>query len=161
MGQVVCSPKCAIKVPKVQKQKQIKVIKERKEALKTKKDVKKDVERVVNEYIRERDKDQGCISCGVTTCYPYFHAGHFVAVGANESIRFEPDNIHKQCAKCNTHGGGMYGPYRINLIKKIGLDRVEWLEGPHPVKKYTKEDLLVMKLHYKQKLKDLKGGTRG
>ena len=161
MGQVVCSPKCAIKIPKVTRQKEKALVTKRKEAIKTKGEVENDVEKVVNAYIRERDKDLPCISCGATTCYPYFHAGHFIAVGANPSIRFETENIHKQCAKCNTWGNGSYGTYRIGLIKKIGLDRVDWLEGPHPVRKYTKDDLLEIKAQYKTKLKDLKGGSHG
>ena len=45
--------------------------------------------------------------------------------------------------------------YRINLIKKIGLDKVEWLEGQHEPKKYTCEDLKEIELKYKQKLKEL------
>jgi Bacteriophage Lambda NinG protein len=133
-------------------------IRERKEAIKKKSEVKKEVERVVNTYIRERDKDQPCISCGSYTSYPFFHAGHFISVGANDTLRFEPDNIHKQCCKCNTHGNGMYGPYRINLIKKIGIERVEWLEGPHNPKHYSKEDLQALKACFRNKLKDIKKG---
>jgi len=46
--------------------------------------------------------------------------------------------------------------YRINLIKKIGIERVEWLEGPHPPAKWTIEELQGIISTYKQKLKLLK-----
>ncbi|MCP4492501.1 MAG: recombination protein NinG, partial [Gammaproteobacteria bacterium] len=41
------------------------------------------------------------------------------------------------------------------LVKKIGQDRVDWLEGKHEVRKYTCEDLKEVELKYKQKLKEL------
>ena len=45
--------------------------------------------------------------------------------------------------------------YRVNLIKKIGLEWVEWLEGPHDPIKYTIDDLKNIKLTYRAKLKEL------
>ena len=46
--------------------------------------------------------------------------------------------------------------YRVNLLDKIGKEKVEWLEGPHEPKKYTCEELKEIELTYKQKLRDLK-----
>lgn len=40
-------------------------------------------------------------------------------------------------------------------VKRIGKDRVEWLEGPHDPKKYTIDDLKKIKQEYKDKLKQL------
>jgi hypothetical protein len=40
--------------------------------------------------------------------------------------------------------------YRSNLLKKIGLQKVEWLEGPHDPKKYVIEELKAMLTHYQQ-----------
>ena len=170
MTHKTCSPDCAEQygrekarqLAEKQKRKESKAERlsdrERKEALKSKSEVKKEVERVANDYIRERDKDLPCISCGSFTSYPFFHAGHFIAVGANDTLRFEADNIHKQCARCNTHLNGNHIPYRINLIKKIGLERVEWLEGPHTPHHYTKEDLQGLKACFRELLKELKNG---
>ena len=47
----------------------------------------------------------------------------------------------------------------INLIEKIGIDNVDWLEGPHEPKKYTCEDLKEIEILYKSKLKDLQSKT--
>ena len=108
----------------------------------------------VNAFCRERDWDQPCISCG-RFHKGRWHAGHFLSRGSHPELRFHEDNIHKQCAPCNTDKGGNHHYYRINLIKKIGISRVEWLEGPHPAAKYTIDDAKSIKAIYKAKLKQL------
>ena len=130
---------------------------ERKEEIKPKSKIEAELQRIVNACARERDRDQPCISCGTHESASW-EGGHYVSVGANKTIRFELDNIHKQCHRCNHHNGGNSIPYRINLIKKIGLERVEWLEGPHQPHHYTKEDLQGLKACFRNKLKDLKKG---
>lgn len=107
-----------------------------------------------NAYIRMRDHGDNCISCGRDHGGQY-HAGHYRSAGAHPELRFEEFNCHKQCAPCNNHLSGNIADYRINLIKKIGKDKVEWLEGPHQPKKYTCKDLKEIEDHYKQKLKEL------
>ena len=47
------------------------------------------------------------------------------------------------------------------MIRRIGLAQVEKLEADQTVKKWGIADLLELKAQYKQKLKDLKGGTHG
>ena len=111
-----------------------------------------------NAWVRERDKDQPCISCGRHHQGQY-HAGHFRPAGSNPEIRFEPDNCHKQCSVCNAHLSGNLTMYRQALIEKIGLARVEFLEGPHEPKRYRKEDYQAIEAEYKQKLKELKNGN--
>lgn len=111
-----------------------------------------------NAWVRERDKDQPCISCGRHHQGQY-HAGHFRPAGSNPEIRFEPDNCHKQCAPCNSHLSGNLTAYRPALIAKIGLARVEWLESHHEPKRYRKEDYQAIEAEYKKKLKELKNGT--
>tara|TARA_R110002096_G_scaffold167947_1_gene338310 strand:- start:268 stop:792 length:525 start_codon:yes stop_codon:yes gene_type:complete len=107
-----------------------------------------------NAYIRLRDEDEPCVSCQRHHSGQY-HAGHYRSVGACPELRFEELNNNKQCAPCNNHLSGNIADYRINLIKKIGLDSVEWLEGKHEPKKYTCEELKAIELKYKQKLKML------
>jgi hypothetical protein len=70
-------------------------------------------------------------------------------------LRYEPDNCFKQCAPCNNHLSGNLINFRINLIKKLGIKRVEWIEGPHEPKKYTIEQLKELKTVYKAKIKQL------
>lgn len=107
-----------------------------------------------NKFIRERDKDLPCISCGRYHEGQY-HAGHYKTRGAHKELALNELNCHKQCAPCNSHLSGNLVNYRINLIEKIGLDKVEWLEGPHEPKKYTVDELWDIEKQYKQKLKEL------
>ena len=61
------------------------------------------------------------------------------------------DNCHKQCAPCNTHLSGNLVLYRVNLIQRIGLARVEALEGPHMPLKLTIPDLKAIRDTYRAK----------
>jgi len=108
-----------------------------------------------NAYIRLRDKDEPCISCGRHHQGQY-HAGHYKTKGAHPELEFNELNIAKQCAPCNNHLSGNIVNYRIRLIDKIGLDKVEWLEGAHEPKKYTVDELWAIRDEYKEKLKELK-----
>ena len=121
----------------------------------------KAAEKAFNSFIRTRDKDEPCISCmefrkeTAKNQGSNFHAGHYKSVGAKAELRFNELNCHKQCAHCNNFLSGNMADYRLNLIKKISLEKVEWLEGPHEPKKYTCSELKEIELMYKQKLKDL------
>jgi hypothetical protein len=115
----------------------------------------KQAQAAFNAYIRLRDIDDPCISCQRFHAGQY-HAGHYRSVGAHPELRFEELNNNKQCAPCNNHLSGNITDYRINLIKKIGLEKVEWIEGKHEPKKYTCKELKEIELKYKQKLKELK-----
>ena len=163
MGQAVCSPACALidgprHAPKARKaladieRKDIKV---RKEKLKSRSDHLKDTQQAFNEWVRLRDVDLPCVSCGRHHDGQY-HAGHYRTVAANPAIRFEPLNVHKQCAPCNNHKSGDIVNYRIELVKRIGAEAVEWLEGPHEPKKYTVEQLKAMTAEYRAKTRELK-----
>lgn len=107
-----------------------------------------------NAFIRFRDHDHNCISCNRKHDGQY-HAGHYRSVGAHPEIRFEELNCHKQCAPCNDHLSGNITDYRINLVKKIGIDKVEWIEGHHEMKKYTCAELKEIEIFYKNELKML------
>lgn len=85
-----------------------------------------------------------------------YHAGHYRTVAASPELRFEPLNVHKQCAPCNNHKSGDIVNYRIELVKRIGAEAVEWLEGPHEPKKYTVEQLKAMTAEYRAKTRELK-----
>lgn len=107
-----------------------------------------------NAWIRESKGGQ-CISCG-RHHEGQMHAGHYRTTAAAPELRFEPDNVWPQCAPCNTHLSGNLVLYRANLIHKIGMSRVEWLEGPHEPRRYRKEDYQEIETDYKKKLKELR-----
>ena len=96
--QGTCSIECAIKhARKLEAKKTDKKVKEMKKRLLTHKDHLKTLQVVFNAYIRERDSNEPCISCGTTKPVKY-DAGHYYSVGAYPNVRFDEDNVHKQCS---------------------------------------------------------------
>lgn len=114
----------------------------------------KKAEKACNAYIRARDPDI-CISCGVTYSSAW-QAGHYVSVGANKTLRYNEDNIHKQCLQCNMHKASNAIEYRVRLLEKIGLERVEWLESWHTPIKMTRAAAEEIEEYFKNKLRKLK-----
>jgi len=78
-----------------------------------------------NKYIRLRDQDLFCVSCNKPS--NTYHAGHYFSQGSNPGIKFNLDNVNKQCVKCNFYLHGNLIEYTENLKKKIGLERYEKL----------------------------------
>jgi len=168
-----CIP-CGIRLAKEKQAKERrKDTRKRKQALKTLSDWLKDAQNAgFNPYIRYRDRGHACISCG-----KYEHelkinnpismvCGHYLSVGSHPELRFHPFNAHLQCTRCNG-GAGKYGQfnskaktvtqeYRERLIQKIGIENVEWLEGPHKAQNLIIEDVKEIKQYYREQLKILK-----
>lgn len=111
-------------------------------------------QRVVNDYIRERDRNLPCISCGTWTTVQW-EAGHFRSRGKASHLRYHEDNIHAQCHHCNVHLSGNQQQYRINLIAKIGAERVEALENNNTPHRYTREELDAIRKRYRALLREL------
>ena len=126
-------------------------IKARKEAAKPRSKWLEEAQVAFNAWIRARDAGKGCVSCW--THNGKANAGHYLSIGARPELRFEPDNVHLQCERCNTYLHGNLIHYRQELIQRMGIDRVEWLEGPHDPKKYTIDDLREIRDHYRAELK--------
>jgi len=110
----------------------------------------------VNAYIRARDAGQPCISCGKPDDGSHQrHASHYRSVGGHPELRFCELNIWASCSTCNLWLSGNLVPYRAALISKIGIEKVEWLEGQHEPKRYKKDDYQRIEIEYKKKLKDM------
>lgn len=121
---------------------------------------KRRAQAAVNAYIRARDAGQPCISCGKPDDGSHQrHASHYRSVGGHPELRFCEINIWASCSVCNNYLSGNLVPFRAALIAKIGLERVEWLEGPHEPKRYRKEDYQAIEAEYKAKLKELKSSA--
>ena len=156
MSHVCCSVPCSIE--HVALQKAAKIRKERQaglKALKTRQDWLREAQAAFNTFIRTRDHDQPCISCGRFHTGS-FDAGHYRSVGAAPAYRFNENNCHKQCVPCNQHKGGNIVEYRIRLVEKIGRFAVELLEQEPPPAKYSIEDAQAIKKLYMAKTKQLK-----
>lgn len=170
LGQKVCSPACGlatkdVSMPKARKaiaDRERREIKVRKEKLKTRADHMRDAQQAFNEWVRLRDADLPCISCDSLPSDDdlitgsRWDAGHYRSVGACPELRFSTLNVHRQCVKCNRNLSGNAVEYRIRLVRRIGADKVEWLEGPHQPCKYTVDDLKAITATYRALARDLK-----
>lgn len=162
-----CSIPCGVAYMKAQKAKKLaKADREQKakdkvkrEELKTVSEIAQDVQRVFNKFIRLRDHGKNCVSCG-RPWQKNFHASHYVPAGRGSALRFDEDNVHGSCVNCNLYKSGNLTGYRIGLIERIGLKRIEELESNHSTKKWTKEELAEIKAKYLAKNRELEHERR-
>ncbi|MGF7480271.1 recombination protein NinG [Providencia sp. SP181] len=159
--QKVCSTSCAIlfaakevkraenKARRKKLSEERKILRARKEKLKKKSDWNKEAQSAVNKYIFWRDYGQPCIACGRPLNYGVrggaVDASHYRSRGTASHLRFNLLNIHAGCVHCNRDLSGNPIPYRINLINKIGEERVTRLERNNSVRKFDIEYLKRMK----------------
>lgn len=110
-----------------------------------------DAKKIFQKWIRLRDKDKPCISCG-TISSSVWDGGHFKKAELYSGVIFHEHNVNIQCGKCNRFLGGNELNYRTGLIAKIGEEAVlnlEHLAEMSRMKKYTNEELEEIKLKYK------------
>lgn len=129
-----------------------------KENIKTLSQYEADAKKSFQKFIRLRDKDLPCISCNNSNTNDWA-GGHYFSAGMYSGLMFDERNCHKQCnTYCNKHLSGNLLEYRKGLILRYGMDFVNQLESESNEKrnfKYTKEQLIVKKLQYDIKIKEL------
>lgn len=173
-GQNTCSYECSVAVAeivaaksKARREKAERIaeaasVKILKLKLKTRREWLKEAQAVFNCYIRLRDQLAGhaCISSGRPLDWSgnAVDAGHYRSVGAAPHLRFNEDNCHAQSKHDNMWLSGNAVDYRINLIARIGLARVEALESDNEPRKYSIEELKRIITTYRHKTKELKNG---
>lgn len=169
--QSVCGVSCAIKLDREAKRKAREkrekadriATKKRMSALKEKNkthnELIKEAQQSVNKYIRLRDRNKSCISCGVPLVSEQlgggFDAGHYLSRGSSPQLRFYTLNIHGQCKRCNRHLGGNYQQFRLGLIDRLGVAKVEQIEADNRSRHYSDEDLRRMKQIFNKKCRVL------
>jgi len=131
------------------------------ERLKTIPQLTREAQAAFNRYIRARDKDQPCISCGRppggNKYGGVWDAGHYLSTGARPWLRFHEDNCHKQCVQCNRDRSGSAATMRLGMIRRIGEARVIALEtAPAPERSWTKDELRAIKREYARRARELK-----
>ena len=166
--QVVCSWKCAAAYAGTERARKAVERAKRREAqgqrlrVERAPDAARRAQATFNRWVRHRDSGLPCVSCG----HPddgtrQRHASHYRPVGPNPALRFEPDNVHASCSICNNWKSGNLTGYRAELIHRVGLERVEWLEGPHELPKRTVEDYRAIHQGYLALIRTLKNKQRG
>lgn len=128
--------------------------------IKTRGEWMKEAQIAFNAYIRARDYDKPCIDCGKWHKFDQltggeWDCGHYRSVGSCPELRFEPLNAARQLKACNRFLSGRAVDYRLGLIARIGLKKVEWLEASHPPKKYSVDDLKEIKAQFTKMRKAL------
>lgn len=139
-----CSPACGteLAMKKVEQKRKKEEVARRKQAAALRRQQKAERERAkpltqlcseaqteVNRYIRARDRNNGCISCGSPDVDD---AGHFIHAGSKyrtSRLRFDERVIHGQCARCNRFaGGGNNAEFREGLIHRYGEQYVNEID---------------------------------
>ena len=165
--QKVCSPECAYtlvkeKAEQARRKEAIKdrlSVRKRLDAMQTLPQLVKRAQTAFNSFIRARDFGKPCISCGIELTESGIggrvDCGHFRSVGSAPNLRFEENNAHSQCKRCNRYLGGNAIEYRKRLIERIGLAEVERIEADQTVRKYTRDFLIQLASEYRAKTKVL------
>ena len=143
---------------------QRKEIKEKKEKLKTKRDYIKEAQVAFNAYVRFRDEKRPCISCGSILRQEeqkqggLRDCGHYLSRGAYPDARhrFGLDNTASQCVKCNRYLGGNVAKFRLGMIERWGLDRVERIESDLPSSRMTIDYLQRLTKIFRKRLRIIK-----
>jgi len=117
-------------------------------------------QRRFNKFIRLRDKDQPCISCGRPPgdngylTGGTWDAGHYLSRAARPWLAFDERNCWKQCKRCNRDHSGSAGEMRIEMVKRIGEAAVVDLENTQPPDRtWTREELYAIEREYRERIK--------
>jgi len=152
----VCGPECAEAFAAVERERKARTsLREARIRAKSRSKWLAEAQAAFNAYVRARDSlaGYGCISCG--TRNGKMNAGHYRSVGACPELRFEESQVHLQCERCNSTLSANLIPYRQELLRRVGTEKLAWIEGPHQPKRYTISDAQQIKKTYKQKLREL------
>ncbi len=98
-----------------------------------------------------------CISCGRVLPVSQLDGGHYIG-RRHTSTELESDNVQPQCRQCNRFLAGDAVAYRIGLIKKLGVERVERLESlleSKDSKKKTSKEYEELAKKYRKELREL------
>lgn len=122
----------------------------------------KSIAKLVNEaripfqkWIRLRDKNLPCISCG-NNYADIYDAGHYYKAELFTGMIFNEMNVHKQCRKCNSFLGGNESQYRKGLIRRYGQDYVfelDQISNARRTYRYSRQELIDIKQRYQEKLR--------
>ena len=107
----------------------------------------------------ERDGKLNCYTCPAklelhtNNC----QLGHYLSRGGYPGLTFHPDNSRLQCYRCNCLLHGNTVEFRYQLIREIGIERVEQLEAArHLPIKLGRSDYEKLIEHLQSEIKELK-----
>jgi hypothetical protein len=121
------------------------------EKLKTLGQYESDAKKEIQKWVRKRDSNLPCISCGTFTS-DLWDGGHFKKAEIYSGVIFDEMNIHRQCRKCNRFLGGNELNFREGLIARYGEDYVLNIEKKALETrnyKFNKEELKELREKYR------------
>ena len=148
--------KSSVKVKKEMKQEATKANREQKEKGKSIAALILESRKPYQQWIRMRDANNSCISCGQITS-EIWDSGHFKKAELYTGMIFDERNCSKQCRKCNTYLNGNEGEYRKRLIEKHSQEWMDELDRDSDrlrVYKWDREQLLEIKQEYSRRVKN-------
>ncbi|WP_318390333.1 recombination protein NinG [Enterobacter sp.] len=132
------------------------------ESFKSKSQWDKEAQAAFNRYIRIRDEGKECVSCGSPLMGKSNYltgsaidASHYRSRGAASHLKFNVFNVHSACTRCNRQLSGNAVEYRIRLIARIGLERVERLESDNEPRRFDIPYLQRIKSIFTRKARQL------
>ena len=134
-------------VAKVEKEADDKI----REKLKTLGEFESEAKKEFQKFIRKRDAELPCISCGTMTT-DLWDGGHFKKAELYSGVIYDEMNCHKQCRKCNRFLGGNELNFREGLVVRYGeayVLEIEQRAAQLRVYKYTKDQLKEIREKYK------------
>ncbi len=156
-----CSQRCAMKKGKQEKAANLKAAKDK---VKSMTDLHKEAQKEFNKWVRLRDAQLPCISCGapppdLSGLHAGRDAGHYRSVASAKHLRYDPSNVNAQCVHCNQWGAGNSIGYRRGLLERNGAADVDRLECDNQVKKWKEEEVIAIRDKYRALAKALKGAA--
>lgn len=164
-----CNPEHALAIARARREK-----KERKALREDRKQTRADKARIktrgelmklaqasFNSYVRARAIRFGhtCISSGRSLTQGAvgggFDCGHFRSIGSAPHLRFNLNNAWGQSKHDNQYKSGAVQAYRIGLIARIGLDKVEALENNNDCRKFDCEYLIRIAKIFRRKKRSI------
>jgi hypothetical protein len=111
------------------------------------------------------DKDLPCICCSAPRGSAQFCGGHFKTAGAHPELALDLLNIHgqrnyhcNQQKSGNIHGDKHSHGYIKGLVMRYGQWIFDYLDGFHPQRKYTCEELIAMRKEFAADTRRVKQG---
>ncbi len=87
--------------------------------------IKNTADRIFSLWIRLKAADYRgyvtCVTCGKVDYYKDVDAGHY-ASRTHMNTRFDEQNVHPQCKRCNMHLNGNMAAYAAFMIAKYGQE---------------------------------------
>jgi hypothetical protein len=99
-----------------------------------------------SEFIRRRDEEYGCFTCGVKKPWKQLQAGHWIP-GRHMSLLFNEIGCHAQCYHCNVGLKGNPVVYYDKMLEKYGKKMCESL-------KFIDKQVLELKVYELLEIED-------